>query len=112
MKEAPELLQIMDILVHKVAKMGKLKDFDSSTLKEIFIAPKKMKERITTISKKLKAFYMFHLPILAEHGLVSLVCDHKHIGKYQSDPEKKCFGICAVITDSKGHKRRFILDYM
>lgn len=112
MKEAPELLQIMEILVKKVAKMGNLKEFDASTLSEIFIGPKKMKERITCVSKKLKSFYLFHLPVLAEHGLVSIVCDHKHIGKYQSDTEKKCFGICAVITDSKGRKQRFILDYM
>ena len=101
----------MEILVDKVAKMGKLKELDSSNLSQIFITPKKLKTRITDVSKKMKAFYFFHLPVLAEHGLVSLVADHKHIGKWQYDKEKKCFGICAVLTDKSGRKKRFILDY-
>ena len=102
----------MEILVNKVAKMGNLKDFDNSNLSQIFIAPKKLKSRITEVSKKMKSFYLFHLPVLAENGFVSLIADHKHIGRWQSDKEKKCFGICAVLTDSSGRKKRFILDYM
>ena len=111
-EEAPELLQLMEILVQKVAKMGNIQDLDTTNLSQIFITSKRLKTRMKVVSKNMKAFHMFHLPILAEYGLVSLVADHKHIGKWQSDKERKCFGICAVITDNSGRKRRFILDYM
>ena len=102
----------MEILVNKVAELGKLKAFDTSNLADIFISPPKIKKRIKHVSKKMKSFYMFYLPILAEHGLVGCVGDHRHIGRYQSDPEKKCFGMSAVIPDRSGRKRSFILDYM
>lgn len=101
----------MEILVQKVAKMGNLKDFDSSALSDIFVSPKMIKTRITHVSKKMKAFQMFVLPVLAERGFITIVADHKHIGKWQSDPEKKCFGVSAVLCDSRGRKRSFILDY-
>lgn len=50
--------------------------------------------------------------MVASAGDAVILCDHKHTGSWQSDSEKKCFGIALVIPDGQDTKCPLLLEYM
>ena len=52
------------------------------------------------------------MPELADRGDVSMAGDHKHVHRKQGDPEKKSFGISALIADPYGYQLSVLLEYI
>ena len=74
-----------------------------------------LKRRIKLHNQMTESFLYKYLNILAEEGLLTITCDHKHVGNTQGDDEKKVFGIEVMITDRTGRKHKkvgILLEYI
>ena len=104
---APELLEILERLVHK-ASNGK---YDKESVRQILTHESTMRRRIPGTAKIATKFLKSYLPALADKCELQLVADHRHNGSMQGDVEKKTFGIAAVINDINGAKVSILLEY-
>lgn len=110
-ENSPELLQLFQFVAEK-ASGGRMRP---ESLEQLLTDPMTLKRRIKVHNHLTETFLLKYLKIVAEEGLLTITCDHKHIGNTQGDLEKKMFGIEVIMTKKIGNKREkvgILLEYI